>query len=139
MTQPVQHLVLFDGDCAVCNRAVQFLLDHDDAHQLHYAPLQGELAADLLERHPELAELDTLVYVNRPGTPDEVIHIHAGAVFAISQLLPAPWRWAAAGRILPRAATDAAYRRFAASRYSLFGTAESCRIPQPEDLARFHA
>lgn len=138
MTHP-SHLVLFDGQCAVCNRAVQFLLDHDAERRLHFAPLQGTTAADLLQRHPELEELDTLVYVNQLGAADEKIQVHSAAVFAISRLLPAPWRWVAAASVLPRAASDAAYRKFAASRYSLFGTADTCRIPQPEDAARFHA
>ena len=134
-----ERLVLFDGDCAVCNRAVQFLLDHDPEGVFHYAPLQGPTAAGIVARHPALAELDSLVFVDAPGTPDETPHVHAGAVFATAALLPAPWRWIRFGRLLPRAITDAAYKAFAASRYSVFGAAEACRIPLPDQVARFHA
>lgn len=135
----MRYLVLFDGECAVCNRAVQFLLDHDTEGVLHYAPLQGELAAGIVERHPQLGELDTLIHVEDPNTPEERVEVHAGAVFAIASVLPAPWNLAVLGRLVPRFATDAAYRRFAASRYSVFGRADACRVPREQDLARLHA
>lgn len=134
-----ERLVLFDGDCAVCNRAVQFLLDHDRDGRLHYAPLQGTTAAAIVDRHPHLATLDSLVFVEHAGTERETPHIHAGAVFATAAHLPPPWSWIRWLRWIPRPLTDAFYRAFAASRYSVFGAADACRVPQPDQVARFHA
>ncbi|MCD6051631.1 MAG: hypothetical protein K0Q55_3040, partial [Verrucomicrobia bacterium] len=48
-------LVLFDGDCGLCQRSVRFLLAEDRAKAFSFAPLQGATAAPILERH-RLAE-----------------------------------------------------------------------------------
>lgn len=45
-----RHLVLYDGVCGLCDRAVQFLLAEDRDGVLTYAPLQGETARAALER-----------------------------------------------------------------------------------------
>jgi predicted DCC family thiol-disulfide oxidoreductase YuxK len=54
------HLVLFDGECALCNRAVRALLQADRDRHLFFAPLQGETASQLLS--PPIP-LDTLVLI----------------------------------------------------------------------------
>ena len=51
-----RHLVLYDGVCGLCDRAVQFLLAEDREAVLHYAPLQGEAARELLARGGRAAE-----------------------------------------------------------------------------------
>src|SRR5262245_17251873 len=54
-------IVLFDGACAFCNRAVDWLLRRDPEGRLRFAPLQGETAARLRARHPEIpAALETI-------------------------------------------------------------------------------
>ena len=48
------RLVLYDGMCGLCDKSVQWLLDHDPDGKLRFAPLQGPTAASILERHPSL-------------------------------------------------------------------------------------
>ncbi|MCB9673641.1 MAG: DUF393 domain-containing protein [Alphaproteobacteria bacterium] len=132
------RLVLFDGDCAVCDRTVQFLLDRDPEGRLAYAPLQGDAASGILERHPWLRDLDTLVFVEQ--TPDgERVSVHSHAVFGIMGELPGAWSTLRALKWVPRPLTDAGYRAFAAIRYRVFGRVEECRIPKPDEMARFLA
>jgi len=133
------RLVLFDGVCGFCDRAVRWLLAHDREARLYFAPLQGETAALLRARHPEIPEaLDTLVYVEAKADGERV-HLRSEAVFRVLFELPAPWRRLAWLRCLPRSLTDWAYDLFARQRYRLFGRSDRCAVPQPGERARFFA
>ncbi len=130
------RLVLFDGVCAVCDAAVQWLLEHDRDRSLAYAPLQGPTAAAIKARHPHLQALDTLVLVEQ--TPDgERVRTHSSAVLGMCETLPSPWRWLAGLLWVPRVVRDPSYRGFAAVRYRVFGKREACRLPQPGEAELF--
>ena len=137
MTALPERLVLFDGECAVCDATVQFLLDRDPDGVLHYAPLQGETAAGIVARHPWLADLDTLVLIENAGA-DERVRVHSHAIFHMLRALGGPWSAVSWLRMVPQPLTDLGYRTFAALRYRLFGRLEECRIPRPEEVGRFH-
>lgn len=127
--------MLFDGVCGLCDTAVQWLLDHDREGRLHYAPLQGELAAALRAEQPVIpTELDTMVFVR-----DGQVYLRSQAVLQILRELPAPWSWLSLFRVFPSFLTDLGYRVVAATRYQLFGKLEACRIPAPEQAERFLA
>jgi len=137
---PLPELVLlFDGECGFCDRAVRWLLARDPAGRLHFAPLQGETAAALRARHPQIPlDLDTAVLVERIGS-EERVHLRSRAVLRALELVEFPgWRLAWL-RLLPRGLADAAYRWFARGRYRWFGRLDTCRIPGPEERARFLA
>ena len=54
---PEAPLLLYDGTCGFCAASVQWVLRHDRRGTLLFAPLQGETARPILERHPELLPL----------------------------------------------------------------------------------
>lgn len=132
-----ETLMLFDGDCAVCDATVQFVLDRDPDGVVHFAPLQGETAAAVLERHPELPEdLDSIVLVQQ--TPEgETVTVHSHAIFHLVRHVKGPYKALAIFRFFPRFLTDAGYKAFAAMRYRIFGKVEQCRIPEPGQAERF--
>ena len=141
MTEPLPpQLVLYDGLCGFCNGSVRWLIERDAEARLHYAALQGETAAALRARHPEIPnELDTIVFVE--ASPDgERVFVRSAAIFRVLRELRAPWRWLAPLRwLLPSALWDVAYRAFARRRYRWFGRLEACPIPPPELRARILA
>ena len=114
MTAPPARIVLYDGVCGFCNGSVRWLSARDRAGRLHYAPLQGETAAALRARHPEIpTALETIAFVE-----EDRVSLQSAAVFRVLRELGPPWRWIAAVRwLLPRALWDAAYRAFARRRY----------------------
>jgi len=133
VTAPPARIVLYDGVCGFCNGSVRWMIARDRDARLHYAPLQGETAAALRARHPEIpTALETIAFVE-----DDRVWMQSAAVFRVLRELPAPWRWIAAlGRLLPRALWDAAYRAFARRRYRWFGRLDACPIPPPALRAR---
>ncbi len=128
-----ERLVLFDGVCGLCDRLVQWLIDHDPEARLRFAPLQGATAAALREAHPELpATIDTLVFVEQGK-----ISLRSTAVFAIARHLPSPWSSVRVLGVLPRWFTDLGYRAVAAVRYRIWGRFDACRLPTSDRQSRF--
>ncbi len=130
-------IVLYDGLCGFCDASVQWVLKADKAALFRFAALQGETAAQILARHPEVPkDLDSIVLVEVEGG-QERLSWHSTAIFRLCARLPGVWRALSWLRILPRFLTDLGYRLFAKIRYYVWGRRESCRIPSPGERARF--
>lgn len=91
---------------------------------------QGETARRLLG--DAAADVDTIALVE----PGRVSH-RSTAVLRIARRLPWPWRAGAALLVIPRPLRDALYRLLARYRYRWFGKRSTCRLPTPEEAARF--
>jgi predicted DCC family thiol-disulfide oxidoreductase YuxK len=136
-------LVVYDGTCGLCNRAVRWLVWHDRLDRLRFTSSESENGSILLIRHrivaPESRLIPTTILVVRnAGTPAEHILIRSQAVLAILDELPPPWP-AIAGTLglFPPSVLDVGYRLVARWRYRIWGRAESCPLPTPKDKARF--
>lgn len=134
MTEPAPALpgpvVLYDGECGLCHRAVQVLLARDRG-QLWYAPLQGETAAALREVHPQIpASLDSVVFVDGGRA-----HLRSKAFLYLARYLTWPWRWAYHLRWLPAFVLDPGYRLVARIRYRVWGKYDACVRPTTAHLA----
>ncbi len=130
-------LILYDGLCGFCDASVRWLLSHDPAGQFRFAALQSEAARAIIARHPLPPGLDSIILVTGQGAPDEDVQWHSSAIFRISGFLGYPWRAVGWFGVLPRPLTDLGYRIFARNRYLVWGRKEACRIPSPEERARF--
>ena len=132
-----ERLVLFAGVCGFCDAAVQWVIERDPDGRLHFAPLQGETARRLRERHPEIPDgVDSLVYVEMFNGAER-IHLRSAAVVAVCRALPRPPFWVGALAVLPRFVADFLYSVFARARYWLFGKRDACRVPSPEERTLF--
>ena len=131
-----EHLVLFDGECGLCDKSVQFLLNKDTSGILYFSPLQGDLAHTLLSEHTHLKELDSILYVRTQKECTEIF-AHSSAVSEICSVLPAPWSWLRIISWIPKFLRDFGYRLVAKHRLRFFGKAPACRIPSPEEQQRF--
>jgi predicted DCC family thiol-disulfide oxidoreductase YuxK len=122
-------IVLFDGQCGLCARSVQFIARRDRRGVFRFAPLQGSTAAK---------ECSRLGITRSAGDPDTMILIdgeraltRSDAALAIASQLALPWRLLRIMRIVPRPLRDAAYRWIARNRHRWFRGADSCHLPSP--------
>ncbi len=136
-------LVIFDGRCGFCNRAVRWFLSRDRRDRLRFAPSESAHVAVILMRHG-FSALDaatgpgTILVVRDPGGPLEQIWVRSDAVVALLQELPHPWPMVGnALRHMPRAVRDLGYRFIARWRYRIWGRLKSCPLPTAEEQARF--
>ena len=136
--QPGRAVLFYDGVCGLCDRAVQCVLRHDSAGRFRFAALQSDYARRALARHGRDArDLDTMCLLLDPDGAREQLLIKSDGVLAVLHELGGPWRLATAVRILPRAWRDRAYDAFVRQRYAWFGRYDQCRLPRPEERARF--
>ena len=128
---PAKPIVLYDGECGLCHRSVKFLIKRDRG-QLYYAPLQGETAAALKQKHPEIPDtLESVVLVDGGR-----VHLRSKAFLYGARYLTAPWRWAYYLRWLPAFLLDLGYRVIARIRYRVWGKYDACQRPSVEQQAQ---
>ena len=125
-------IVYFDGLCNLCDGFVRFVLARDRRGRFRFASLQGETARRRLENRFTGEALATVV-LEEPRR----FRIRSDAALAILTGLGGPWRLAGALRILPRPLRDAMYDYVARKRFAWYGRRDTCRIPTPEEAARF--
>lgn len=130
-------IVLFDGVCNLCNGAVRFLLDRDRRAVLRFAALQSEVGRGLLGALG--------VELGEEGDPGTVYLIEKGhlyqrstAALRVTRYLTGLWPAASGLLVVPRFVRDAIYDLIASRRYRWFGRSDACRIPTPEEAARFY-
>lgn len=133
-------ILFFDGVCGLCNSFVDFCLSRDHRGAFRYATLQGETATRLLSQ-AGLGDSAT----GSPGEwmrsvvlwEDGKVHRKSEAVLRVFAGLGGIWKLAVVGRLLPRGLRDLVYDFIARNRYRWFGKRETCRLPKPEERARF--
>jgi predicted DCC family thiol-disulfide oxidoreductase YuxK len=130
-------VLLYDGVCSFCNGAVQTILRLDPRGSLQFAALQSDYGAGVVARHPDLADVDSMVFVDRPDRPDERVFVRSAAALRVADYLGGPWRLLKVAGIIPAPVRDRLYDGFARIRYRVFGKHDTCPIPPPEVRARF--
>lgn len=129
-------VLLYDGDCGLCAASVQFVLRHEPLarrDRLCFAPLQGTFGAEVRAAHPELAGVDSVVWVEPAArrvlvrsTAALAVARHLGGIWGVLGLL---------GGLVPRPLRDAVYDLIARHRLRL--VAPACLLPRPDERARF--
>lgn len=127
-----EGVVLFDGYCHLCDRSVQFVLDHDSRRVFRFAPSQTPGARPFLERCGLGTAPGTIVFVERDRWS-----VRSTAAIRMARRLGLPWSLASAGLIVPAAIRDLGYRVIARNRLRWFGQRETCRIPTAEESGQF--
>src|SRR5262245_1145928 len=131
-------IVLYDGVCGLCNRAVQFLLKRDRHDRLRFASLQSDFAAGVLRRHGiDHKELDTIYVVLNHDTTGEELLAKGDALLLFARELGGIWQVARLGRLVPRPICDRIYDFVARHRYQVFGKSETCMLPDPAQRHKF--
>lgn len=131
-------VVLFDGECPLCNRSVAFLARHDRAHRLRYAHLQGRFASGHLAPELRSAARDGSVVLLEPEAGGRV-SLRSAAVLRALAHTGGAWRllgWLAA---VPGAVPllNVLYAYVARKRDDWFGRHDTCALPDASFRARF--
>ena len=130
MEVTTERLILYDGDCGLCNAWVDFVLKQDKHKRFKFAPFQSEVAKviDL----DAAVNLESIVYV-RSGRK----YSKSGAALRILRDLGGIWLITWIFWFIPFFIRDLIYVLIAKNRYRIFGKTTSCRIVNPEDQDRF--
>ncbi len=130
-----QHpIMLFDGECAMCNGAVQFVLTHDRNNVLRFASLQSELGQQYLKQL-DLPQHDFNSYL---VIDEQKAFDKSRAVYKMFFYMGGGWRYLAYLTLLvPRVISDAIYSYGFKNRYKWFGKSTQCRLVSADQQHRF--
>lgn len=131
-----QQVLLYDGLCGFCNTTVQFILGHESRQSLRFAALQGAFATGVIERHPELKTVDSLIWVEGEGAAEQV-KIRSSAALQVAWYMGGFWRLVMILWLVPKPLRDFAYDQFAQRRFKFFGRYGSCPVPSKAVRTRF--
>ena len=142
MTDGRVPVLLYDGNCGLCNGVVRLMLRNDPVGRMHFAPLQSAPAQEYLRKQGlPTGDFDSLVFVPDWQKPAQGAYRLRtdGALAAIAELGGSWRRTADLLRRLPAPLRDGAYRLVARSRYALFGAYKPAPLPEPAWEQRFLA
>jgi len=133
-------VLLFDGECGLCNRIVRVLLRLDGEGRLRFAPLQGGAAQGYLRAEGLPTEdFDSLVFVPDWGAGERGSYQLRtdGAIAALRVVGGAGRALAAVLAVWPAGWRDAGYGVVARWRYRIFGEWRPRPLARAEWAARF--
>jgi len=136
-------VLLYDGTCGLCNRAVRLLLRLDRRGILRFSTLQGGPGQAWLRAHGlPTGDFESMVLVRdwSGGQPDPGAYLlRTDALVAALQACGGLGRALAWIRFVPRPWRDAGYRLVARLRHRLFGEWRERPLARPEWRDRFIA
>lgn len=133
MTEQSQRLIFFDGVCGMCNRFVDWIIKRDKHNIFYFTPIQGETAQGLIAPLPTNTDEWSIIYRDAEGNFTRA----SDAVLSILRDMGGGWRLLSVFKILPRDFRDFFYQFVAKRRYKWFPKRSQCRIPTPQEKAKF--
>lgn len=126
-------ILLFDGQCILCNRAVDFVLKRDTQKKILFAAMQTPVGQRVLAHYglpPTYS--DTLVLVESGK-----VYLGSTAALRVTRHLGKSWPLLYPLIVVPKGIRDRIYNWIGANRYAWFGKKEACRIPTALEKSRF--
>lgn len=117
-------VMLFDGVCIFCSKAIQFFIGIDKDEVIRYTTLQSEQGKLVMDKLKIPADKMSVVLVQKGE-----YFVKSDVTFQILKQMKFPWSILSVLRFLPRAFRDFFYDLIAKNRYKLFGKSEQCSLP----------
>ena len=133
MENNLPNIILFDGECNLCNRFVDFVIRYDRYDKFKFDSLQSQNSTTLLQESPiDPDKLDTVVLYSQNvfytrSNAALLILFELGFTFSLTIIL-----W-----IVPRFFRDWGYRVVAKNRSNWFGKRDTCRLPTKAERRKF--
>jgi exosortase/archaeosortase family protein len=135
-TEP-RLVLFFDGQCGLCYRSMKILQSIDVEERLGFASLESKEGEELRVRHPEIAEVDSILLVEHWHTGQEHVSIYSDAVLKAMKHIGGLWSIIYLAVVVPRPIRDHVYRWIARHRRKWFGGPEACDWRPGEGLKRY--
>jgi predicted DCC family thiol-disulfide oxidoreductase YuxK len=125
-------VVLFDGECAFCERMVRFIATRDPHGYFRFGASQSPQARALLAGFGLTREMTRSIVLIEDGK----VYLRSTASLRIAGRLTRPWSLARLLLAIPETLRDPVYRAVSAVRTRIAGRSNACEIPPAEIRAR---
>jgi predicted DCC family thiol-disulfide oxidoreductase YuxK len=126
-----QPILLFDGDCGFCNKAVQFFVKREKNKQMHFVPLGSELGMAIRNYFEIEDNIDSMILVKDYGA-----YIKSCAALRLTFYMKHLWPMLSIFLLVPPFIRNYVYDVIAKRRKQIFGTVENCELMTQEDRKR---
>lgn len=131
MSNSVDKIVFYDGDCGFCNRSVAFVLKYDKTKSICFASIQSKFTENLFaERGFEKPDLSTFYFLE-----GEILLSKSKAAIRLANYMRFPQNLIKVTWIIPHVIRDLFYDFIAKRRQKL--AKGYCVMPSAEDNVRF--
>ncbi|MFJ7887249.1 thiol-disulfide oxidoreductase DCC family protein [Lysinibacillus xylanilyticus] len=127
----MMSIILFDGECNLCNQSVVFVIKKDTENHFRFASRQSKIGNQLLDQYKIDKNIDSIIVID-----NDTVYLESDAILHICKYIKR-WRILCIFSIFPKLIRDDFYKGFAKNRYKWFGKKEQCMIPTPEIKKRF--
>lgn len=135
MEKHPESVVIFDGYCNLCDASVDFIMKRDHKRAFLFTANQHKAGQKILQSQGLDPNAVHTVYLWEEGK----LYEKSTAALRIARKLPFGWNLMYGFIIVPKWLRDPVYNFIANNRYRWLGKKETCRMPTPEERARFLA
>ncbi len=122
-----KNIILFDGECALCNRFVVFIIKQDKKQVFHFSSLQTEVGKSIAKEY-DIIDVSSIVFVSEENAKTKSL-----AVLSIFSHLPFPYHLLNIFYLIPYFIRDELYDIVARNSFSIFEKNETCTLYKNED------
>ncbi|GGA77512.1 thiol-disulfide oxidoreductase DCC family protein [Ornithinibacillus halotolerans] len=128
----MERIILFDGECNLCNNTVQFVIKRDPKGIFKFTALQSRVGEGLLKEKKIPNDWDSFILIE-----GEKVYTKSTAALKVCRNLSGFIKLLYVFIIIPSQLRNPIYNFIARNRYKWFGKRDSCMIPTPELKERF--
>lgn len=129
-----KKIILFDGNCNLCNSTVQKVIAFDKKEVFYFATLSSDYGQQLADTLKIDLQVINSIILYEPGVSYD---IKSDAVIKIANECGGLWRLINIVLVLPKSIRDILYNFIAKNRYRWFGKNEHCMLPSDALKKRF--
>jgi predicted DCC family thiol-disulfide oxidoreductase YuxK len=127
------NIILFDGECNLCNGFVQFVIKNDKKKIFKFSSLQSNYGQNYLHsKHLSQSQFSSFIYIKNNGFLQK-----STAALHIFKDLGGLWQVLFVFIVFPTAFRDFFYEVIAKNRYKWFGKRNTCWVPTKDLESRF--
>ena len=120
------NLILFDGQCKLCNVYCNFIINRDKKCVFTLTPMQSEKGQDLLiKNNYPTQKFESMLYIE-----NNTLYEKSTAFLEIIKHLPYPTKALYLTKYIPKFIRDYIYILIAKNRYKVFGKYSVCTLPK---------
>ena len=112
-------VIVYDKNCNLCNRAINFVSKHDKQKQFRFVPFGSDEVNGLIKSNPSSTQGPVPVSVNL--IENNKLYTKSTAVIRILFHLKNSWKLSIILLVIPRFIRDSIYDFISANRYRCFG------------------
>ncbi len=126
-------VILFDGICNLCSGIVKFIIRRDRHEKFRFAALQSDRGLTIIKRYNIRPQtMTTFIFIQ-----GDTWFVKSTAALQVFRAMGGIWKMLYIFILIPRPIRDFLYDIVAKTRYTLFGTRDSCMVPDSKVRSRF--